>query len=475
MSDFLLAVISFLIVLGPIILIHEFGHFIALRLTGVTVLEFGIGFPPRAVKLFEWRGTEFTLNWLPLGGFVRPLGEDMVKPLGPEATDEERKAFEKQQAELEQLGKKTIKTKSVFEAGPWQRMFYLGAGAGANFISAFLILVIAAMIGRQPPAAVVIDSATNSPAAAADIKLGDIVTAVNGEPVKTAEAAKKLFEESYGSQITLTVLREGKTQDITLKPTEVAFPKGGVLIDSVVKESPAAAVFEPGDIILKVGARSFMTTDSLKAYIDEHLGEPLKVTFDRSGEEKTAEIIPRKNPPANQGPMGVTIIGLEYDVVYGVAVADGVGPGVEPVPFGDAVRIGAQQTGDFFTRVVAAPIMIIRGQISGAEARPVSPIGISQIGGAVLRQSVERQTPNPILNFAALISIAVGITNLLPIPGLDGGRILFVIIELLRGKPMDPEREGMVHLVGIILLLGLAAIFIVNDLVSPIPLDGLTR
>jgi len=93
MSDFLLAVISFLIVLGPLILIHEFGHFIAARLAGITVLEFGLGFPPRAVKLFEQGGTIFSLNWLPIGGFVRPLGEDFVKPVGDQATEKERAAF----------------------------------------------------------------------------------------------------------------------------------------------------------------------------------------------------------------------------------------------------------------------------------------------------------------------------------------------------------------------------------------------
>src|ERR1700712_5735902 len=155
MSDFVLAVIAFIIVIGPLILIHELGHFFAARLVGVTVLEFGIGFPPRLIKLFEQGGTEFTLNWLPIGGFVRPLGEDMIKPADEKSTEKEREAFEKQQAELEQLGKKRVKTKSVMEAGPWQRIFFMAAGAGMNFVGAFLILVIAGMIGRPAPAVVI--------------------------------------------------------------------------------------------------------------------------------------------------------------------------------------------------------------------------------------------------------------------------------------------------------------------------------
>src|SRR5258708_14065515 len=123
MSDFLLAVIAFLVVLGPLVLIHEFGHFIAARMVGITVLEFGIGFPPRARKLFEQGGTIFTLNWLPIGGFVRPLGEDFVKPTSEDATKQERAAYLRYQEELPVLGKKTGRPKSVMEAKPLQPIF----------------------------------------------------------------------------------------------------------------------------------------------------------------------------------------------------------------------------------------------------------------------------------------------------------------------------------------------------------------
>src|ERR1700704_5871641 len=100
MSQVLQLIILGLVLIPPIVFIHELGHFIAARLVGITVLEFGIGFPPRMIKLFEQGGTEFTLNWLPIGGFVRPLGEDMIKPVGDNATEKEREAFEKQQLEL---------------------------------------------------------------------------------------------------------------------------------------------------------------------------------------------------------------------------------------------------------------------------------------------------------------------------------------------------------------------------------------
>jgi len=147
MPDIVLWIIAFIVVLGPLILIHEFGHFIAAKMIGVTVLEFGIGFPPRALKLFERGGTEFTLNWLPIGGFVRPLGEDFVKPLGDNATEAERIEFEKRIEERTSLEKRKIKTKSLMEAGPWQRIWFMIAGVVFNLITGFLVFTLIGLTG----------------------------------------------------------------------------------------------------------------------------------------------------------------------------------------------------------------------------------------------------------------------------------------------------------------------------------------
>ncbi|MEL7235546.1 MAG: site-2 protease family protein, partial [Chloroflexota bacterium] len=109
-----------------------------------------------------------------------------------------------------------------------------------------------------------------------------------------------------------------------------------------------------------------------------------------------------------------------------------------------------------------------RGNITANEARPISIVGISQIGGRFLTESIEQNRPVVILNYIAVISIALGLTNLLPIPALDGGRILFVLIEMVRGRPIPPEREGIVHLLGLIFLLSVTVVVIINDIVNPI-------
>jgi regulator of sigma E protease len=475
MGDFLRTVLAFLVVLGPLVLIHELGHFIAARLVGITVLEFGFGFPPRAVTLFEQGGTKFTLNWLPIGGFVRPLGEDFVKPVGDDATEKERKAFEEYQAEIDAVGAKRVKTKSVNEATPLQRIFFMVSGAAMNFLGAFILLVIAAMLGRpvvQSAALTVVTTAKFSPASGAGLQAGDIITHANGNPVNLAQDLDK--EMSARKTLTLTYKRGNESAEVKLPPApqgDFSPESNGVMITEVSADSPAAEVFQIGDVITKIDKEAVTSTDSLKAYVDSHAGESITVTFTRNDKSQTAPIVPRKAPPAGQGAMGVTIVETGTDPVYGLLVEerDQV-TAMERAPLGQAISIGWLQFGDMVNRVVSAPIQIIRGRLSAAEARPVSAVGIAQMSNQVLQKSLDDGEAYPILGFAAVISIALAVTNLLPIPALDGGRILFVLIEILRGKPLDPEREGMVHLVGLMLLLGLSAILIVNDLLNPISL-----
>jgi regulator of sigma E protease len=115
-----------------------------------------------------------------------------------------------------------------------------------------------------------------------------------------------------------------------------------------------------------------------------------------------------------------------------------------------------------------APLMLVRGQITASEARPVSVVGISQLAGRAAEETANQRDLFPILWFTGIISVALGFTNLLPIPALDGGRLLFVVIEAIRGRRVEPEREGMVHLVGMLVLLGLMVLMIIQDIVNPI-------
>ena len=134
----------------------------------------------------------------------------------------------------------------------------------------------------------------------------------------------------------------------------------------------------------------------------------------------------------------------------------------------DSIMFSIDRFASLFRSIIALPSQLFSGQIRPADARPVSVVGISQVGREFLERSIEQEEPVIILNYIALISVALGLTNLLPLPALDGGRILFVLIELVRGRPLPPEREGIVHLLGLILLLSLTVVVVFNDIRNPI-------
>jgi regulator of sigma E protease len=172
--------------------------------------------------------------------------------------------------------------------------------------------------------------------------------------------------------------------------------------------------------------------------------------------------------------IGITIASAPLDETIGAVVAERnqeteVETANGPI---DAIQTGTKSFARAMRAVVAVPALIMRGEITWQQARPASPVGISRYGGEFIRESQEQDAAYPILSFAALISIALAITNLLPIPGLDGGRILFVVVELLRGKPMAPEREGFVHMLGILLLLSLMVVVVIFDIIDPVSLSS---
>lgn len=352
-SSFLWSIGGFFIILTPIILVHELGHFWAARLSKIRVEEFGLGFPPRAVKLFERKGTLYTLNWIPLGGFVRPAGED--DPTIPDG---------------------------LAAASKRARLFVLSAGAGANFLLAFLVFWIAFVVGS--PAVEIAYVNEGSPGEAAGMMAGDVIYEVEG----------------------------------------VRAENSGTIVNIV----------------------------------SENVGQPMEIVVDRDGERIPLTIVPREEgeyDPEVEGPIGV---GLQFSTD---------GQRIVRTPL-EAARRSVASVAEIISLTVRVPAMLIAGDITAEEARPISVVGISQIAGEAAETSVSNNTLFPVLQMVAFISVALGFTNLLPIPALDGGRILFVLIEAVRGRRIEPEREGMVHIVGMLFLLGLMVLLIVQDIVNPI-------
>lgn len=473
MPDIVLWIIAFIVVLGPLILIHEFGHFIAAKMIGVTVLEFGIGFPPRALKLFERGGTEFTLNWLPIGGFVRPLGEDFVKPLGENATDADRAAFEQRMAERTALEKRNVKTKSLMEAGPWQRIWFMSAGVVFNVIFGFLIFALVGLTGLPRPQVDLLIVTPGSPADKAGLKAGDTIFGLNGVEIETLRDIDDEIGNRIAKPIDLEVWRAGKTFKVTVEPAEVGLISGsGVFVTELVKGAPAElAGMKLGDRVVKVDDTFIASTKELLDYNSGHRGKEVTVVLERESQQITIKLTPRQSPPSGQGPIGATITEAAADPSYGfLMVSSPNSARTRGIGFGESLSYGWKRTTDTLGLIGNIPTRILRGQATAEEVRPASIVAISQIGGSIIQKSFQQQVIYPILDFAALLSVFIGVTQLLPIPGLDGGRIIFVIAELLRGKPINQEREGLIHMAGIIFLLGLTVIIVMNDIINPIAL-----
>lgn len=191
--NFMTQLLQFILGLGALILLHELGHFLVARLLKVEVEEFGIGFPPRLVKLFEHNGTEYTLNWIPLGGFVRPKGENDPEVEG-----------------------------GLAAASPWVRLAVLFAGPMMNIaIGIVLGILLFYSLGDPIQSQIRIEEVSpGSPAAAAGLMQGDMIVAMNGQDINSVDKLQTLTGENLGKSVTLTVERNGQNQTVTLTPRE---------------------------------------------------------------------------------------------------------------------------------------------------------------------------------------------------------------------------------------------------------------
>ena len=489
-NDILLAVIAFGIVLIPAVIIHELGHFFAAKLVGINVLEFGIGFPPRVGVLFRWGETEFTLNALPIGGFVRPLGEDMIGPATEDKVKRDRVVLEQRRSELVRVvseremlrmrGVDERKMMSVNEAPAPGRIFFMAAGALANFATAVLLFIVAALIGLSLPVgglSQIVAIPDGSIFRDTAVEVGDAIERINGVRFDDFAGFHDAIAFYAGDEIEFSLIRNetNESYQVEIKP-DFARRAGYVHVLAVLEDSPAArAGIEAGDLIIAIAGVPIPASGDTAGTLNEASrnaeGRPLPLTILRENEDGSIErlsvtVVPRVDPPEGEGRLGIGIRS-QFGLGEGTRFAN-AGFKKENIPqsLPHAIAYGLRTTGDTFRLIASIPGRLLDGSLSGKDARPISIIGISKIGGEFLQRSMT-EGPGLMLHFVALISIFLGISNLLPIPALDGGRIVFVIIEVLRGKPVDPRIEARVHQIGILLLLALGVVIMAYDLINP--------
>lgn len=446
MDDFVTQVIAFLIVLGPLVMLHEIGHFIAAKRAGIRVLEFGIGFPPRARKL--WRGMgrlRIGAEWVhtarnfrfPSGladgaavdaRAVEVDGRLMLKsirviaPDNPAPADEDAPRQTVAVAPLKELAADGVHLRGEvrdFDSGTLYSLNWLPIG---GFVR---------MLGEEDP------SASDSFAAAPKRHRA---AALLAGPGMNVVAALALFTAAY-------MLGQPVVDKIE------------VVVTGVVADAPAAqAGIVDGMTILAVDGIPVDTSKTLTDYTRAHLNQELTLTVrDAQGAVRDIQLMPRTEWPADQGPMGIAISAraVSFDVVYH-SLPESAGQAVTAVV-------------DVLDGMITLPRLLLAGQIDPSLARPVGPAGIAQISAYALEASIQQQVLFPILNMAGVISIALAFTNLLPLPALDGGRLIFILIEAVRGKRVSPEKEAMVHFAGMMLLLALFVLITIQDVSNPIP------
>ena len=475
MLDFLLennalsTIVAFGMVLIPAIIIHETGHFLAAKAVGITILEFGIGFPPRALTLLRRGETEYTLNWLLFGGFVRPLGENFVRPNSENELDEERARLQREGAASGSVVRKPM---SLNEASPGARIIFMAAGSAANLLTALLLFALVGLTGLPTilggSAGIVAVGA-----GATDLQVGlgadDRITRLDGAYFENVPGLLSLLQARVGEQVTLELQRNGASQELVFWVPDLEI-RNQVYVAQVSPGSPAASAgIASGDLIVAYNSQPFEVFTDLQAFTQANRGEAITLTALRADEQLDLSLVPRLNPPEGEGAIGIGIVPA-WSIGGLVLVEAGWQEGIQQLSLTDALRFGLDQLALFVRTLVNLPGQLIAGSLRPEETRLMSPLAISQVGGRFLQDSIEQDHPYVILSFIALISIALGITNLLPLPALDGGRILFVLVELVRGRPVAPEREGMVHLFGMALLLSLMVITLVNDMMNPVTL-----
>jgi len=228
------------------------------------------------------------------------------------------------------------------------------------------------------------------------------------------------------------------------------------MIESVVSGSPAEqAGLKVWDIVVRADGEYIDNPDKLVAYTRTKLNQEMLLVVKREGKILQVRVTPRLDSE------GVSRIG--------VAITPAVTKiGLKTYPFGEAILRGLERTTGVIALTFTIPVLVIRGLISIEMARPIGPAAIAQLAGQAVQQSVETSWWFPILNLMALLSTGLAVANLLPLPGLDGGRIFFVIVEAIRGKRIDPEKEGAVHLIGLALLVTLMIFITYQDITTPV-------
>jgi len=448
--QFLNSVLSFVVAIGVLVTVHEFGHYWVARRLGVKVLRFSVGFGrPLLMRRAGPDRTEYVLAAIPLGGYVRMLDESE----GEVDEGDRHRAFNRQSLAVRS---------AVVVAGPL-----------ANFLFAIVAYAAMFMLGVSGLRANIGDVEPGSAAARAGIVAGHGIVAVDGRAVATWEATVQAVigaaleagpvaldvTDAHGAVRTLTLdlgavsvddLTRGKFFDaLGITPDRPHIPPRIGTVDA--GGAAARAGLLSGDLVLEAAGEPIEDWGSWVQFVRQRPGETFRVRVDRAGAQQSFSLTPApvRDGDATVGRIGTGVAGVD-EVLARYYVSERLGPW-------QAVVAGVRKTADVSMLTLRMFWRMLTGEVSLANLS--GPISIGQYAGVAAERGV-----SDFLYFLGVVSVSLGILNLLPVPLLDGGHLLYYAAEFVRGRPLPEEVQHAGQRLGIALLVGLMGLAFYNDI-----------
>ncbi len=439
MEGFLIALVSVVFVLGVLILVHEFGHFAAAKLFGVRVETFSLGFGKRLVG-FRRGETDYRISALPFGGYVKMTGET---PMDSHTGSPDE-----------------------FMSHPrWQRLIIALAGPVMNIGLAIGLLTVVFMVHYERPAyldqkATIGYVVPNTPAAAAGIKTGDLIVRIDGTENPTWEDVRLKTMVSPGTPVRLEILRGSQVIPTSVTPEKNAdeqasdpgwIPEESNIVTALEPDMPAIkSGIQVGDIITAVNGTAIRSTKAMIDMLQKTKDQPVELTVLHEGKPEQIRITPvLKNDNGESH--------------YRIGMASEPKIIDTKLPFGKALRTSLAENRRYSSLVIDLVRKLVRKQVSIKTMS--SPIGIAQASGEAARQPGW----TPLMTLMAIISLQLGIFNLFPIPILDGGMILMLLIEGLMRRDISMRIKERAYQVAFVFLMLFAAVVIYNDIMKTLP------
>jgi regulator of sigma E protease len=438
--------VSFVVVLGILIVVHELGHFLMARLAGVGVERFSIGFGP---VLWRFRGkeTEYCVSAIPMGGYVKMMGDD-ENPLEGGKTS-------------------TIDPAKAFNGKPLAARFLIVfAGPAMNFVLAAVIAGLMFMLVGRPVAPALVGRVTDgSPAAQAGLKTGDRLVAIDGKPVQYWEDLARIVQAARGRALQVTAQGPAGERTVALTPAQTkrkdlfgdeqtvweigASPYIPAAIGDTVAGDPAdQAGLKAGDVVVALEGQPVLSWDELAERIHQRAGQPTRLEVKRGAETLAITVTPKKGkiPGADGKETEVGLVGIRPGGSVTMVRSNPI----------SALWEGVAWSGDVTMKTAIGLYKIVVGQLDRSNIG--GPIQIAKTAGEQARQGIVS-----LALFTAVISINLFLLNLLPVPMLDGGHLLFFAFEAVLGRPLSVRKREVAQQVGFALLMLLMVFAFYND------------